>query len=388
MRVTFVLRCLTMMHGGGETRHLAWARELRAAGDEVTMITGRPLLARPRCPVDPATVVLRSPYTRDLVYRMQGKRGFGRFGSRLLHTDEEWFCRAAWRAIVARPEQPDLVHFHALSQAARLRRNDIPTVVNLPGAPHDRYIADLRLADAIVADGWAAEHLPAIVGREVDHVPKGVDTDRFRPEGRDERAALGLEGKTVVLVVSRLVPIKNVALAIDAMMLASRELPELTMLIVGDGPQQGALAAKVAASGLTGRVRFAGRVPHEELPAWYRSAHLFVLPSEFDNSPNVVLEAMSSGLPLVATDVGGLRQYVQPSVNGDLVPLNAPGQLAAAIVRFASDSALARRIGRRNREDAVSRHSWAQSALRLRGVYQRVISRKADQPHAGYRASA
>ena len=376
-----------MMHGGGETRHLAWARELRAAGDDVTMITGRPLLAHPRCPVDRGTVVLRSPYTRDLVYRMQGKRGFGRFGSQLLHADEEWFCRAAWRAIAAGPE-PDVVHFHALSQSARLRRKGIPTVVNLPGAPHERYIADLRLADAIVADGWAAEHLPSIVDREIDHVPKGVDTDQFRPEGGNERAALGLEGKTVALVVSRLVPIKNVAYAIDAMTIAARDLPDLTMLIVGDGPQQGALAAKVASSGLTGRVRFAGRVPHEELPAWYRAAQLFVLPSQFDNSPNVVLEAMSSGLPLVATDVGGLRQYVQPGINGDLVPLDAPGPLAAAILRFAADPALARRIGRRNREDAVSRYSWTQSALRLRGVYERVISRRVGQPHGGYRASA
>jgi hypothetical protein len=77
-----VLRCLTMMHGGGETRHLAWARELRAAGDDVTMITGRPLLARPRHAVEPATIVLRSPYSRDLVYRLQGRRGFGRMGRR------------------------------------------------------------------------------------------------------------------------------------------------------------------------------------------------------------------------------------------------------------------------------------------------------------------
>ena len=61
--------------------------------------------------------------------------------------------------------------------------------------------------------------------------------------------------------------------------------------------------------GLTERVVFAGRVPHQATPEWYRAADVFVLPSEFDNSPNVVLEAMASGLPVVATDVGGLAEY-------------------------------------------------------------------------------
>src|SRR5262249_39471131 len=70
MRVTMLVRCLAMMRGGGETRHLAWARELSALGVDVEMITGVPLLGAARYPVDevPATLV-RSPYTRDFVYR-------------------------------------------------------------------------------------------------------------------------------------------------------------------------------------------------------------------------------------------------------------------------------------------------------------------------------
>ncbi|MFI5178558.1 MAG: glycosyltransferase family 4 protein [Vicinamibacterales bacterium] len=388
MRVTLVLRCLTMMHGGGETRHLAWARELRAAGDEVTIITGRPLIGSTRHDVEPSTIVLRSPYMRDVVYGMQGKRGFGRLGSYLLHADEEWFCRAAWRAILALPHRPDIVHFHALSQGARLRRGGIPTVVNLPGAAAARYIEDLRLADAIIADGWAAEHLPAQIGRTIEHVPKGVDTDRFRPDGPTRRAALGLDGKRVALVVSRLVPIKNVALAIGAMGRLAAELPDLVMVVAGDGPLRPALESQAAALGLAGRITFAGRVPHDDLPAWYRSADLFVLPSEFDNSPNVVLEAMASGVPVVATDVGGLREYVHPGVNGDLVPSGDAASLARAMARYAGDRDLARRVGQRNRDDAVSRFSWAHSAQALRAVYRRVIEGRAHETPGTYRASA
>src|SRR5262249_10855688 len=87
MRVTMLVRCLAMMRGGGETRHLAWARELTALGVDVDIITGRPLVARPRFRVDGAITVLRSPYARDFVYRFQRKRGFGRLTMLALHLD-------------------------------------------------------------------------------------------------------------------------------------------------------------------------------------------------------------------------------------------------------------------------------------------------------------
>ena len=79
MRVTMFVRCLAMMRGGGETRHLAWARELAALGVEVEIITGVPLVSgEARYPIDGAGVALvRSPYTRDFVYRCQHRRGFG-----------------------------------------------------------------------------------------------------------------------------------------------------------------------------------------------------------------------------------------------------------------------------------------------------------------------
>lgn len=373
--MTIVLRCLTMMHGGGETRHLAWARELRAAGDDVTVITGAPMAAAARYAVEPGTIVIRSPYTRDLVYRLQGRRGFGRFGAGLLHADEEWFCRAAWRRIAAARERPDVVHFHALGQAARLKRASIPTVVNLPGEPHRRYFADLRLADAVVADGWAARHLPSLLGCRVDNVPKGVDTDRFTPDGPDLRASMRLDEACVALVVSRLVPIKNVGLAIDAVARVAAAHPALRLVVVGDGPQRPMLEARARTLGIADRLLFAGAVPHADVPAWYRTADFFVLPSAFDNSPNVALEAMASGLPVIATDVGGLREYVADGINGYLVPADDQRILGERIADCAADAARVRRIGAHNRDEAVRRYSWAESARALRAVYARVVDR-------------
>src|SRR5580765_7864693 len=109
MRVSMLVRCLAMMRGGGETRHLEWARELAALGVNVEIITGVPLMTgRARYPIEGVAVrTVRSPYARDLVYRWQNRRGFGRLTMAALHLDEEWFCRAAWRRIAVMDNPPD-----------------------------------------------------------------------------------------------------------------------------------------------------------------------------------------------------------------------------------------------------------------------------------------
>jgi len=380
MRVTMLVRCLAMMRGGGETRHLAWMTALTAMGVEVDVIAGRPMFGEMRHPIEGVrATIIRSPYARDAVYRWQRRRGLGRLGVAALHADEELFCRAAWRHIAARPAPPDIVHAHALHQTARLRRGDIPVVINLPGPPGPRYVDDLRLADALISDGWGAEHLPALVGCRVEPITKGVDSALFSPEGPNRRAELGLSRKRVILTVGRLVPIKNVSLLVRAFARARASLSDLHLIVVGEGPEREPLAAEARALGAGDAITFAGYVPHADTPAWYRTADVFVLPSEFDNSPNAVLEAMASGLPIVATDVGGLRHFVTPGRHGELVPNGDAAAMAAAVVRMATARLQARAIGGVNRADAVARFSWRASATELRAVYERVC---ASRPRA------
>jgi len=383
MRVTMLVRCLAMMRGGGETRHLAWARELSALGVDVEVITGVPLLGTARYPVDevPATLV-RSPYTRDFVYRFQNRRGFGRLTMTALHVDEELFCRAAWRHIAAASQPADVVHAHAIHQAARLRVGDVPVVISLPGPPNRRYVNDLRLADALIADGWAADHLPAMVGRSVERVPKGVDVERFRPDGRSQRDALGLRDCRVVIAVARLVPLKNLAMLIDAVSRLHLRVANVHLLIVGDGPEADALHRRAVAQGVADRVTFAGNVPHADTPAWFRSADVFALSSHFDNSPNAVLEAMAVGLPIVATDVGGVREFVADGSGGTLVPGDDPEAMAAALERNLTDAAAARAAGAWNRDRATREFSWRRSAQRLIDVYHRVIAARGGAARA------
>ena len=375
MRVTYLMRCLAMMRGGGETQHLAWIRALEKLGVVIDIITGRPLLGASVYPPEPdlETTTLRSPYARDFVYRMQSWRGFGRLTMWSLHGDEELFCRLAFNRIAERRTPPDLVLAHALHQAPRLASGDYPVAVYLPGPPHPRYIRDLQRADALISDGWAAKQLPAIIGRPVDDVLKGVDIDAFTPDGPSMRTRYGLDGKKVVICVTRLVPIKNLPMMLDAVAQVRTRRDDVVLVLVGEGPQQPALEARARELGIADAVRFAGYVPQGDTPGWYRAADVFALSSDFDNSPNVVLEAMACGLPIVATDVGGLREYVAPPANGLLTPKGDAESFAAALLRLIDDGELARSTGRHNRTEAVTRFSWTASAARMRDVYARVI---------------
>lgn len=378
MRVTMLVRCLAMMRGGGETRHLAWMRELGVLGVEVDVITGQPLvLGDARHPVTGVQAeVIRSPYMRDAVYRWQHTRGFGRITMNALHLDEEWFCRAAWQRIAARRPAPDIVHAHALYQAARLRRYNIPVVINFPGAPHPRYTADIQQADALVADGWAAANLPALLGRPVHAVPKGVDAELFRSDGANARAALGLTDRHLVLSVGRFVPIKNVALLIDALARMRQVDSSAHLLLVGEGPEQRVLQQLAARLGVAGAVTFAGYVPQDRMAPYYRAADVFALPSEFDNSPNVVLEAMACGLPVVATNVGGVADYVVGDRGGSLVPGGDADALADALNRWLADDDRRRAASVFNRQRVLERFSWRVSAERLLEVYREVLDRR------------
>jgi glycosyltransferase involved in cell wall biosynthesis len=379
-----LVRCLAMMRGGGETRHLAWARELTALGVDVEIIAGVPLLTgRARYPIDGVAVrMVRSPYARDFVYRWQNRRGFGRLTMTALHLDEEWFCRAAWQLATSNGRPPDILHAHALHQAARLRIGNIPVVINLPGAPNPRYASDLQAADALVADGWAAAHLPATLGCAVERLPKGVDGDRFRPDGASRRPTLRLQDKRVIVAVARLVPIKNLRLLLDAVAIVRMKVAHVHLLIVGEGPEANALKQHAAILDLADAVTYVGYIAHAETPAFYRAGDLFALSSDFDNSPNVVLEAMASGLPVVTTDVGGVREFVTDGVGGAVVPPRDAAALAAALEKYLLDPGAAQAAGAHNRARAETDFSWRTSALRLLDVYHRVLSARQGMAHA------
>lgn len=160
-------------------------------------------------------------------------------------------------------------------------------------------------------------------------VPNTVDTGVFHaPAGRD--------GPPTRLVnVALHVEVKALDVLLRAFALAAAERPGLELELIGDGPLTGDLEALAAELGLGGQVRFAGRATPQEIADRLRSSHLFVLSSLSENMPLAVIEALCCGLPVAATDVGGIPEAV--GGDGVLAPARDPKALAAAITRALDD---------------------------------------------------
>lgn len=196
--------------------------------------------------------------------------------------------------------------------------------------------------------------------------PNGVDTTRFSP-GPTPSA----HPEPTLLFVGRLARQKGVDVLLDALGLLRAH--RWRLVIAGDGPERDALSAQTAALGLASRVDFRGWVQREELPALYRSAEAFVFPSHDEGMPNVVLEAMASGLPIVATRVPGNDELVRD--NGALVAAGDAPAFAAALAPLLSDPALRQTLAARSRALAVEKYSWSVPAGQYERLFADILSR-------------
>jgi len=207
----------------------------------------------------------------------------------------------------------------------------------------------LRAADGvIVTTPELGAYVAARVGAAKVHlIPNGVDTARFAPAPRAARQMRN------VLYVGRLSEEKNLGAIVDAAArLAGRF--ELRITFVGDGPARARLEADASRRGVA--AGFVPVVEHRRVPTYLTDADVFVLPSYTEGHPKILLEAMSAGVPCVASDVGGNRAIIEPGVTGLLFDLGDPGALAGAMARVLGDPACARALGERARARAVERY--------------------------------
>jgi glycosyltransferase involved in cell wall biosynthesis len=180
----------------------------------------------------------------------------------------------------------------------------------------------LRRATHVVAVSEALKDVMVRLGIPPEHIsviPNGVDGRKFSPIPRTEaRARLGLSDGTYLLSIGNLNENKGFHLLIQALhvMRTRHHMTPLRLLIVGDGPMRGELERLCERLDLADQVRFAGRVSHEELHVWYSAADLFCLASGREGWPNVLMEAMACGLPIVATRVGGIPEIVSSEAVG------------------------------------------------------------------------
>lgn len=166
-------------------------------------------------------------------------------------------------------------------------------------------------------------------------VPNGVDTTRFQLQSRAAcRAALGLPpDRPLLLFLGHLVPVKGPDVLLEAFAVLQQRGPgpRPLLAVVGEGEQAASLARRARELGLEADVRFVGVVPHERVPLWLGVCELLCVPSRQEGCPNVVLEALACGRPVIGTRVGGLPELVRNDACGILVPSEDPAALAAAL---------------------------------------------------------
>jgi glycosyltransferase involved in cell wall biosynthesis len=200
-------------------------------------------------------------------------------------------------------------------------------------------------------------------------IPNGVDASRFRPVLSREHS------KKRIVYAGSLTATKGVDVLIDAFAGLRQDHVLLRLDIFGEGPLRKSLQAKAAQLGLSEEIRFQGAVT--DIERHLDSSCIFVQPSLVEGMSNVILEAMSAGLPVIATRVGAAPDIINDGVSGLLVDSGKPDQIRDAIVRIVSDDAFAQRIGRAARSVIESHYAIEVVADRYRALYNDVM----DETH-------
>lgn len=225
-------------------------------------------------------------------------------------------------------------------------------------------------------------YLVAEVGvppEKVRRIRNGVDTVRFAPAGnaRDWFAAAPFAARDRIVIGSlgRMAAVKDPLLLADAFIQLVGAVPNgrerLALVMVGDGELRPQVEARLAAAGLGSICWLPGS--RDDTPELLRALDLFVLPSLAEGISNTILEAMSSGIPVVATDVGGNAELVQADRTGQLVPRANPAALAAALRRYVDDPELRRAHGAAGRARALAEFSLEGMVANYAELYREVL---------------
>jgi len=220
----------------------------------------------------------------------------------------------------------------------------------------------IALSDALA--GTARETAPDL---DIGVIPNGIDTEQFSPP---ERRRPGTRVRLVT--VARLLERKGIQTILEACALPT--LLPVELEIIGTGPYEATLREMVDALGLGERVRFLGFVPNEELPRYYRRSDIFVLPSETESFGLVFAEAMSCGLPILASNVGGIPETVRDGIDGLLCPPGDPASLRKNILRLIESAPTRAEISISQRQRILEHYPWEHIAARYAEVYRSVLA--------------
>jgi glycosyltransferase involved in cell wall biosynthesis len=287
---------------------------------------------------------------------------------------------------------PDILHAHYIQVPAYLAvaadfhplvltawGNDI--LVDPEQSRISRFLVEycLKKADLITCE---SEHLSKrLIGlganpTKINLICWGVDTQRFSPGEKDEKLieALGIANAPIIISTRTLDPIYDVESLIESIPLVLRDEPKAKFLIVGKGSQETKLKRLATSLGVADSTVFTGYLPNDELPRYLRIADVYVSTSLSDGGLSLcTAEAMACELPVVITDFGDNRKWVDDYVNGFLVPLRDTKALASKILYLLSNREERIRFGQANRKKIEDRKALHKEMLKVEACYQELL---------------
>lgn len=233
----------------------------------------------------------------------------------------------------------------------------------------------LKSADAVIAlTEDMKKEMQNICNREIFVIPNGIILTNFQNLSKEEtRDNLQIKnGERIVLFVGRLHPVKGVKYLIQAMDVIRRRNAGARLMLVGDGEEGESLEGLVKELNLEKQITFVGKVPNESIPQYMAASDVLVLPSLSEGFSIVLLEAMASGLSIVATKVGGVPEVIKDGENGFLVESESSKKIAEKVLLLLNNDRLKRQISRNNKEKA-KKYSWKKIVEKLEKIYFRVL---------------
>lgn len=242
-----------------------------------------------------------------------------------------------------------------------------------------------RAAAVTFVSHWCRDELQDAFGPgpRYELLPPAVDPAEFHPgvDGTEVRRRHHLEGVPLVVCVSRMVERKGQDQLVAALDEVRHRVPDVHLMLVGDGPHRAALEQQVARTGHAGRVVFTGPVPDEELAAHYAAGDVFAMPCrerkgglEVEAFGIVFIQAQAVGRPVVAGRIGGVPDSLDDGRTGHLVDGTRTGEVADAVARLLESPSTAASMGAAGAARVADGYTWPARTAQLRALLARVVS--------------
>lgn len=372
LNITIINRMMLTHFGGGENFDLNVAKELGKRGHNVRILTGKTFIRRAKPPEDvysfeiDTAPFIHISHLSNKIGNINKLRWFA--SSLCINLDYLSFELSVFKKL-KRDNWTDVYHICGLPRLASwiYKKLKKPVVVRWPGIPSRLARKYLEKYPLNIAGGDVYPKMKNWCDN-LHYVEIGVDTEFFKPSlNKPENSEINF------LFVGRIVKIKNLPFLLLAFSKVLKRDKKATLHIVGDGEEKMKIENLARKLGIGQRVKFYGHLYGEELLKMYQMADVFVIVSEYENFPNVVLEAMACGLPVIATKVGGMVKQIKDGETGYLIPLNNVDALVNKLEFFVQNPGKISQMGNKARRFVCENFSWEKTGERMENIYRSLV---------------